>query len=113
MRGRKLKWKLLFTVIAFEIVVNVSYMIYRLFGFATERIEIESKLLRSLAGFHGILSFIMLVLLIILSYIAYKESKNNRNFFQEHKPISIIFIILWLMSLASGYIFFALFYIIH
>ncbi len=112
MRGKKLKWKLLFIAIVFESLVNVSYMVYRLFGFAAERIEITSKLLRSLVGFHGVLSFIMLTLLIILSYVAYKESKNDKNFFQEHKLISIIFITLWLISIISGYIFFVLFYIV-
>lgn len=111
MRGEKLKYKLLFGAIAFEILVNVSYMVYRLLGFAKEEVEVCPKVLRVLAGFHGILSLVMLILLIILSYIAYNQMKVGRNFFKENKVISIVFIMLWLLSLLSGYVFFFSFYL--
>lgn len=111
MRGDVLKWKLLFGTLAFEIFVNVSYMFYRTSAIAAETTEALTPALRTLAAFHGGLSFVMLLSLIMLSFIAYRQALLGRHYFQEHKAVSVIFIVWWLISVGSGELLFVLLYL--
>nr|BAL53769.1 hypothetical protein HGMM_F08F07C28 [uncultured Acetothermia bacterium]BAL59467.1 hypothetical protein HGMM_OP4C103 [Candidatus Acetothermum autotrophicum] len=113
MRGQVLRWKLLLAVLLFEVLVNVGYMIYRASHMAGETSEALSPLLRGLAGFHGALSLIMLLVLIQLSFLAYWQMQRGRQYFQEHRVISVLFIVVWLVSVLSGELFFALRYLAH
>jgi hypothetical protein len=111
MRGQILKWKLLLAVLLFEVFVNVGYMIYRMSHITGEAGESLSPLLRGLAGLHGALSLIMLLVLIQLSFLAYWEMRRGRQYFQEHRVLSVLFIIMWLVSVLSGELFFVLRYL--
>lgn len=111
MRGHALKWKLLLAALAFEIFANVSYMVYRASYIATGTDETLTPMLRGLAGFHGALSLVMLLVLIQMSFIAYRQMQCGRQYFREHKVVSILFIIWWLVSVLSGELFFVLRYL--
>jgi hypothetical protein len=111
MRGQILKWKLLLAVLLFEVFVNVGYMIYRMSHITGEAGGSLSPLLRGLAGLHGALSLVMLLVLIQLSFLAYWEMRRGRQYFQEHRVLSVLFIIMWLVSVLSGELFFVLRYL--
>lgn len=111
MHGQALKWKLLLAVLVFEIFVNVGYMVYRASHIAAETSAALSPMLRGLAGFHGALSLLMLLVLIQLSFLAYWQMQRGRQYFQEHKIVSVLFIIWWLISVLSGELFFVLRYL--
>lgn len=111
MRGQALKWKLLFGTLAFELFINISYMFYRTSAIAAENAENLAPLLSGLAAFHGALSLVMFLVLIALSLAAYRQMHLGRHYFQGHKAISIIFLIWWLISVASGELFFVLRYL--
>lgn len=111
MRGQVLKWKLLLAALLFEVLVNVSYMIYRASHITSETGETLSPMLRGLAGFHGALSLVMLLVLIQMSFLAYRQMHRGQQFFQEHRIASILFIVWWLISVFSGELFFVLRYL--
>ncbi len=111
MRGQTLKWKLLFGTLAFELFINISYMFYRTSAIAAENPENLAPTLRGLAAFHGALSLVMFLVLVMLSFVAYRHMHLGRHYFQEHKAISILFLVWWLISVGSGELFFVLRYL--
>jgi uncharacterized membrane protein YozB (DUF420 family) len=61
----------------------------------------------ALGAFHGILSLAMFLSLIVFLFLAIKKYREGKNYFREHKYISIVFLAFWLVALFSG---FALYY---
>lgn len=102
MRGESLRWKLLFGTLTFEILVNVAYMVNRTVVIATNHPAPLADWIGQLGAFHGILSLVMLIGLIIIAIIAFRASQRNIQYFQEHRTLSIVFIVLWLISVGSG-----------
>ena len=108
-KGRRLKWPLLGTVLAFELCVNIVYMVGKA-GEAESKSEYSAGMLAFLAG-HGLLSlamFIGLCLLYTLSVIDLKEGKAT--WFQRHPKGAYVFLGLWTLSLLSGEAIFVIVY---
>ena len=89
-----------FAVLAYEIFVNVAYMVYRVLTHTeTGKYQVWEVVLLAL---HGTLSLIMLIALIVLFVKAYLEHKKGKNFLAKHKLISLSILGVWLFSVASG-----------
>jgi hypothetical protein len=102
LRGGPFRAGLLFATLAFEILVNVSYMINRSVVVAAHHPNPLAHWVGLLGAFHGILSLVMLIGLITISVLAYRASRRNISFFQRHKGLTYTFIALWLLSVGSG-----------
>ncbi|RME59104.1 MAG: hypothetical protein D6780_05605 [Candidatus Dadabacteria bacterium] len=87
-------------VFAFELFVNMMYMIHRLQQGAVEK-EVSSGLLIFFI-LHGSLSLVIFVLLGLYLWLAFLLSKKGRSFFKEHPIQMWIFICLWAISVLSG-----------
>ena len=59
-----------------------------------------------LAIFHGSFSLLMFVLLLIFMYFAWKNYKQEKNFFLEHKNLTLVFLIAWMVAVSSGFLFY-------
>ena len=59
-----------------------------------------------LAIFHGVFSLIMFIALLAFIYAAWKSYKKGINFLREHKKLSTVFLIAWMIAILSGYLFF-------
>ncbi len=91
---------LAFGTLAYEIIFNISYMVYSSSQKETHTGAFTWK--TGLAITHGILSLIMFVALIWFFANAYFKYKKGENYFQTHKKTTITFMIFWLISVFSG-----------
>lgn len=98
--------KLAFFTLAYEIVFNISYMLYS--SITRESHEKTGFTWKTgLAIFHGTLSLVMFVSLIIFFVLAYRGYKKNSNYFKVHKMASIFFLFFWFTSIISGIVLYA------
>jgi len=102
LRGGPFHTRVLFGTLAFEISVNVAYMIHRTVVITTHGSNPLAHWIGILGALHGVLSLVMLLGLIGLSVVAYRASKQGRSFFREHRGLTYAFIVLWLISIGSG-----------
>jgi len=113
LRGRPLAWKLLLAALLYESALNIPYMIRKLpvsEGGTSPAAEL-SPALTALAAFHGMLSLLMFLALWVMGVIAYLHMRQGRRFFQEHPVLSLAFIAVWIISVASGELLFILRYL--
>lgn len=92
--------KLAFFAVAYEIVFNVGYMLYRTFAHPT--VSGLSGAMKLVGAVHGILSLIMLFVVVGFFVRAGKEYGKNINYFAKHKIKTWLFLIFWTISLLSG-----------
>ena len=85
----------------FEGLVNVLYMATRAARASTgaEAIPIAMKVLFAA---HGILSLLGYVGFVILGVFAFQEQKVGRWFFREHPGLTLLFLLIWVISVGSG-----------
>jgi len=102
LKGNPLRWKLLSITLAYEVFVNVFYMVYRAVVVVENHPEPLGNWVTLLGAFHGILSLIMLIGLIVMAVFAYQASKKDIAYFKERKALTYLFIGLWMISIASG-----------
>lgn len=102
LRGRPLRWKLLWGTLAFELFINISYMVSRVVVIAQNDPTPLASWIGVLGALHGILSLIMFVGLIILALLATRAFRHSEVFFQKHQTLSYFFMTLWLISVGSG-----------
>lgn len=102
LRGHPLRWKLLWGTLAFELFINISYMVSRAIVIAQNDPAPLASWIGVLGALHGILSLIMFVGLVILALLATRAFRRGQAFFQEHRALSYVFIALWLISVGSG-----------
>ncbi len=109
-RRRPFPWKLATGVVIFEFSVNMLYMIFRMRehsgGQTAEGAKGFTPWIAFLAA-HGILSLVVSILLAVFSYLAYVAFKRDRHFFAEHPKLTYGFLGLWLVSVVSGWIIYA------
>lgn len=86
-------------------------MTYRIFTHA-EPLSEEPVYEIIIAAFHGALSLIMFIALIVFMVYAWKNYKKGINYFKQHKKLTLIFIIFWLIAVASGILFYVVEYLI-
>jgi len=92
--------KLSYFAIGYEIIFNVSYMLYR--TIASQPSTQLSNSLKIFAALHGSLSLIILVAVIWLFLKAGKAYAKNINYFKVHKIQTFLFILCWVISILSG-----------
>jgi len=102
LRGRSLRWKLLWGTLAFELFINISYMVSRAVVIAQNDPEPLSTWIGVVGALHGVLSLVMFVGLIVLALLATRAFRRGEVFFQKHRTLSLVFIVLWLISVGSG-----------
>lgn len=101
---------MLVTVLAFEAVVNISYMAYR-FAVPNQALSGAPGWLTSVAVLHGILSLAMFIGLVFLAALAWRDDRTGGNFFREQAPVTWSFVGLWGVSVASGELLYVGFYL--
>lgn len=102
MRGEPLRWKLLFGTLAYELLVNITYMVERTVVVTTNHPDPLGNWVGILGAVHGILSLIMFVGLVVISMMAFRASRKNVAFFQNYKGLTLFFVVFWLISIISG-----------
>lgn len=97
--------KLASFALLYEILFNISYMVYRVPDHA-KGARLESSWIIALAIVHGVLSLIMFIALLVFFFLAWKNYKKGVNFFKIHKTMTIVFTIFWTFSVLSGILFY-------
>ena len=109
-RQKGFAWKLAAGVIAFEFSVNMMYMIFRMREVSAHQDAAPSPLAPFMAA-HGILSLLVFVMLVVFAYLAYVAWKRGRHFFFDHKAVTWMFLGLWMLSVGSGEVLYAITYL--
>ena len=99
-----------FSVLAYELLFNISYMFSREIG--SSGAVTYNPYTTALAIFHGTFSLLMFVTLVVFFLVAEREYRRGENYFQTHRKLTIAFSIAWGVSILSGLIFFVSLYII-
>lgn len=102
LKGNPLRWKLLFGTLAFELAVNVMYMVQRTIVVAENHPDPLGNWVSVLGALHGILSLVMFIGLIWLAVLAYRASRQGIAYFQQRAGLTWVFVVLWIISVASG-----------
>jgi hypothetical protein len=102
---------LLVVVLAFEALVNISYMAYRM-AVPSEGLANAPGWLTATAALHGILSLGMFLFLIFLAAMAWRDDARGENFFRDHKGTTWAFVGLWMTSILSGEFLFVSLYLV-
>ena len=105
-KENKFNYKLTAITLSYEVLFNIGYMVYRAASHKESATNPESTFGLLLAIFHGIFSLIMFVALLAFMYAAWKSYKKGINFLREHKKLSTVFLIAWMIAILSGYLFF-------
>lgn len=109
--NRRLFRGLLFLGLAlFEALVNVLYMANRSASASTGSEPISTGMKIFYAS-HGMLSLLAYVAFVILGALAFQEQKAGRWFFREHRVLTAIFLVIWMVSITSGEAIFVLRYL--
>ena len=98
-------------VALFEALVNVLYMANRAAQAADGRQTLGTGMKIAFAA-HGMLSLIAYLVFVILAVFAYQEQREGRWFFRGHQVITWSFLVLWVISIGSGEVLFALRYLV-
>src|SRR3989344_3096564 len=101
-----------FSVLGYEILFNISYMVSRSLTRGTEPKHMEKAGEIFLAIFHGIFSLFMFISLVIFFSLAARAYARGENYFRIHSILTKIFLIAWSISIISGIAFFARLYIL-
>lgn len=100
-RHGDLRKALLVVVLAFEVLVNVTYMAYRM-AVPSEGLASGPDWLGPFAAAHGILSLAMLLFLGLITAMAWRDHERGENFFREQPGVTLAFVVLWTASIVSG-----------
>lgn len=97
-------------VLSYEIIFNISYMVTRALTHDAAETVKHSPLHIGIAIFHGTFSLIMFVTLIVFLIFAWRGYARGENFFSNHKTLSIWFLVLWMIAVISGALFYYIAY---
>jgi len=100
-KQNRLPYRLVVFALIYETFFNVGYMVYKTLNHSVPQ-SAYSRLYLVLGMCHGILSLVMFIVLIIFLMIAWKNYRKKINYFKKHTALTIIFLILWLISVMSG-----------
>ncbi|KKU52049.1 MAG: hypothetical protein A3A28_03680 [Candidatus Sungbacteria bacterium RIFCSPLOWO2_01_FULL_47_32] len=93
-------------VLSYEILFNISYMVYRTFSHQESASHVDSSFHIAVAIFHGIFSLLMFISLVVFMAIAWKKYRAGINFFREHSTLTKVFLVSWLIAVLSGALFY-------
>lgn len=96
--------------LAYEILFNISYMASRALEHQNPS-QLEAPFTIALAIFHGTFSLLMFILLLIFMGLAWKNYRTGVNYFALHKTLTKTFVVLWLIAVASGFVFYYVSYL--
>ena len=110
---RPFPFALFLTVSLFEAMVNVMYMANRSAA-ASSPNAMETMSTGMKIGFavHGLLSLVAYLVFVVLGVLAYQEFKAGRWFFRDRPALTWGFLVLWVISIGSGEVLFALRYLV-
>lgn len=100
------KYRLAGAALLYETFFNISYMAYRALNHRDSQAHPDSNFHIGLAIFHGTFSLLMFLLLLIFMFYAWKGYRQNVNFFEKYKKLTLIFVIAWMIAVISGFTFY-------
>ncbi len=114
---RLFPFALFLTVALFEGGINVMYMASRASEAAAVHAghAVASTLpvgMKIAFAAHGLLSLLAYLVFVVLGVFAHQESQRQRWFLREHPGLTWTFIVLWVISIGSGEVLFALRYLV-
>jgi hypothetical protein len=98
-------------VAVFEAFVNVLYMANRSARAASGADPISTGMKIAFAA-HGMLSLLAYLVFVVLGVIAWQEQRAGRYFFRERPVLTWTFVTVWMISILSGEVMFAVRYLI-
>jgi hypothetical protein len=102
---------LIFLALAlFEALVNVMYMASRAASASTGAETISTGMKVFFAA-HGMLSLLAYIGFVILGVFAFQEQKVGHWFFRERPVLTTFFLLIWVVSVGSGEVIFAMRYL--
>ena len=102
---------LIFLALAlFEALVNVLYMASRAAS-ASTGVETISTGMKVFFAAHGMLSLLAYIGFVILGVFAFQEQKVDHWFFRERPALTAVFLLIWVVSVGSGEVIFAMRYL--
>jgi hypothetical protein len=102
---------LFLAVVLFEAFVNVMYMAMRA-AQASTGVHPIAPGMRVFFAVHGMVSLLAFLAFVVLGVFAYQDQKSGRFFFRDHPRLTWIFLVVWIVSVTSGEVIFALRYLI-
>lgn len=103
-KNNKFNNKLAFATLTYEVLFNISYMLFRTASRNTTITHTPFHIF--LAIFHGTLSLAMFLALIVFMITAFSNYRKGVNYFKEHKYVSFTFLFFWMVSVISGVVFY-------
>jgi hypothetical protein len=100
------------TVALFEAMVNVMYMATRSSA-AAQAASGMAPSMKLFFALHGMLSLLAYLVFVVLGVLAYQDQKENRYWFADRPVATWTFIVVWLISIGSGEVLFAMRYLLH
>jgi hypothetical protein len=107
---RRFPGPLLLALALFEALVNVLYMASRA-ATASAGHDPISGAMKVFYAAHGMLSLLAYVAFVVLGVFAFQEQRAGRWFFRERPALTWVFLAVWVISIGSGEIIFALRYL--
>lgn len=106
-KRNRLPEKVAIGAVIYEVLFDISYMIYRL---PARETGARKSLVTGLGVFHGTLSLLMFAGLIAFVVLAVKNYRRNVNYFLAHKRATFVFLFCWALSVVSGVVLYFLEY---
>ena len=103
--------RLAFSVLGYEALFNISYMVSRTLHESGEPVRTMKPGELPLAIFHGTFSLVMFVALVAFFLLAARGYGRGENYFLLHRKTMIAFLSAWGISVLSGFLFFARIYL--
>ena len=102
---------LFIAVALFEAMVNVAYMATRA-SRASAGAETLSPAMKIMFAAHGMLSLLAFLVFVVLAVYAWLDQRSGRWFFRERPVLTWAVLALWVVSVGSGEVLFALRYLV-
>lgn len=98
-------------VALFEALVNVVYMANRA-SRASTGADVVSTTMKIFFAAHGMLSLLAYLVFVILAVFAWQDQRAGRFFFRDRPALTWAFVAMWIVSVGSGEVLFALRYLV-
>lgn len=102
---------LFLTVVLFEALVNVLYMSHRASQAASGAVTIAPAM-KLFFAVHGMVSLVAFIVFVVLGVFAYQDQKRGVYFFRERPVLTWTFLVVWMLSIASGEAIFVMRYLL-
>jgi len=111
---RRFPFALFLTVALFEGLINVMYMANRAAEASAGHAAASTLSTGMKIAFaaHGLLSLVAYLVFVVLGVFAHQEQERDKWFFREHAALTWTFLVLWVISIGSGEVLFALRYLV-